>query len=167
MRLSREKRLEKKRIIIHEAGHLLFTLKYIYIPSNIEEIEYIHVCRDYGVFQHGDFLMPDDFHLCRVLGGAAAEIAYNNIPYRKLTFLYSCFFTGWDEDIKQGLEHGYSWKDLKSRMWKLAKEITNEDKCFLEEVVMLFKGNTKTLKMDKLIPVIKKYYPNIILHQAL
>lgn len=163
MRLTKEERLEKKRMIIHEAGHLLFALKYIYIPSNIEEIESIYICRDYGVFQHGDFIMPDDFHVCRVLGGAAAEIAYNNIPYRRLNFIHSYYFTGWNMDLKQGLDHGYSWKDLKNRMWKLAKEITNEDKQFLEEVVTLFKGNTKTIKMDKLVPLIRKYYPNIIL----
>lgn len=31
MRLTKEERLEKKRMITHEAGHLLFTLKYIYL----------------------------------------------------------------------------------------------------------------------------------------
>lgn len=51
--------------------------------------------------------MPDNFHVCRVLGGAAAEIAYNNIPYHQLSFIYSYCFTGWDIDIKQGLDHGY------------------------------------------------------------
>lgn len=151
----------KKEMIIHEAGHLLFTLKYIFEPSNINLIQHIHVDKNEGHFSHMGMFMPDSHHLIRVLGGAATEVWYNKTPYQNITKFYVVFLTGWRADIAQGLRNGYSWKAMRELIWKLSKEITDRDRQFIDEIVNLYKGNTKTVKIDKLIPVIHKFYPEI------
>lgn len=149
----------KRKVIIHEVGHLLFTLKYIFTPSNINSIKCIYADKNGGYFNHADLLMPDKYHLMRVLGGAAMDVFYDKVPYCNLTQLYVIFFSGWQHDIAQCLEHGYSWREVKKTIWRLSKEITDKDKQFVDEIVGLYKGNTKTLKMDKLFPIINKFYP--------
>ena len=151
----------KDEIITHEAGHLLFLLKDIYIYDNILKIKSITV--DYkkqrGVFHQGGVLVPEESHYKRALGGAAMDFKVKKL--KKISEIDVIFNVhGWQSDIYNCIDHGYTTKQIFKTIKELSKQITDNDLKFVEEVKSLFKGKTKVVKSDKLLPIIKNYLEN-------
>lgn len=151
----------KDEIITHEAGHLLFLLKNIYTYENITKIESITVDhkKQQGIFYQSGVLVPEESHYKRALGGAAMDFKVKKLKkINELDVLFNVH--GWQIDIYNCIDHGYTTKQIFKTIKELSKQITDDDLKFVEEVKSLFKGNTKVVKSDKLLPIIKKYLIN-------
>ena len=69
----------------------------------------------------------------------------------------SAYILGWQYDIGQCMRNNYTWNEIKKTIFRLSKQITDEDMEFVYKVATLFKGNTKTVKWDKLLPLMQDY----------